>query len=217
MNWLTSPRSCSRTQRADRGFTLIEILIAISILAVVLTTIYGMFSSVTSVSDRLEADSAEYHRARVIFDRLGRELRGTYDPPGAQQHVFHSGTSPEGEVFLELTTSAVSPLSDVGTGIALVRYTLAADRERGDGLVLLRSERPWHMKTSATSQEGMMRFVPGIDGMVLRFYANGDWTEGWDANNAGLPELVEITLQLGGSGRQTTFRSAFELPQRWLK
>lgn len=218
MSWLTSPRSFSKKVRCNHGFTLIEVLVAISIMAVVLTSIYGMFSSVTKAADRLEADGAEYHLARVIFDRLGRELRGAYQPSGAMAHTFNGGISAEGQVFLELTTTAVSPLSDIGSGIALVRYELAIDEEDGAvGQVLLRRELPWHQKSVADTTQNMMRLAPGINDMKIRFFSHDEWFEEWAAQNSALPDLVEISLRLGNEGRQVTFRSAFELPKMNLQ
>jgi len=217
MSWLTSPRSFSKKVRCNHGFTLIEILVAISIMAIVLTSIYGMFSSVTRAADRLEADGADYHLARVIFDRLGRELRGAYEPSGAEAQTFNGGISAEGRTFLELTTTAVSPLSDSGSGLALVRYELAADEESETvSQVLLRRELPWHQKSAVDTSQSMMRLAPGIDKMTIRFYTSGEWLEEWGVQNSGLPEMVEISLSLRSEDHQVVFRSAFELPRKNL-
>ena len=59
----------------------------------------------------------------------------------------------------------------------------------------------------------MVRLVQGIEAMALRFYANGQWQKEWDAGISGLPELVEIELQLHTTGEEPNyFISAFELP-----
>ncbi|RLC08469.1 MAG: hypothetical protein DRI57_23925, partial [Deltaproteobacteria bacterium] len=44
----------------SRGFTLIEILLAILISSLVLTSIYGVFSSVSRARNRLEAEGLVY-------------------------------------------------------------------------------------------------------------------------------------------------------------
>lgn len=212
MNWSISLPSSSRGRSGDRGFTLVEVLVAIAALMIVLTAIYGTFAAVGSAKQRLDGDSADYHRARVILDRLGRELRGCY--PTAEGALV-SGTTGEGRLFLELTTTAVSPLSAEGTGIARVRYELTEDPEsEAPGLVLLRQETPWHRYVPGTQNPaGAMRLAAGINELSLRFYTAGRWLASWDGERRGLPELVEISLLLEGSGdRQPRFRTAFELP-----
>jgi hypothetical protein len=50
--------------------------------------------------------------------------------------------------------------------------------------------------------------------MSLRFYANGQWQTTWQARTSGLPELVEIALQLRTVGEEPIdFISAFEIPE----
>jgi len=222
MSWSISRHSFSRRLSGDssrrpcseKGFTLVEILVAISILAILLTSVYGIFSSVSLVRERLDADSAEYHRARVIFDRLGRELRGTYFQSRDRNLVFAGKSVDDGMVELELTTTAVSPLSQTGSGIAKVHYLLIEDSEdETGGLVLMRSENPAH-ESIDEGGTGMMRMVPGIEAMSLRFYTNGQWQEAWEGSTSGLPELVEIALQLRTGEEETIqFLSAFEVPE----
>jgi general secretion pathway protein J len=211
MSWSISRHSYSNS---SRGFTLVEILVAISILAILLTSVYGIFTSVSLTRERLDADSAEYHRARVVFDRLGRELRGTYFQPSDPDLVFSGRSVDDDALELELTTTAVSPLSQTGSGIARVRYQLVEDQEATDGgLVLMRSEHPVHEQIDEGAV-GMMRLVPGIEALRLRFYANGLWQETWDGRITGLPELVEIALRLRtGEKEPAQFISAFEVPE----
>lgn len=200
-------------RRGIRGFTLIEVLVAISLLAIVLTSVYGIFSSVSATKVRLDSDSAEYHLARVVFDRLGRELRGAYYRRGDQSTLFRGGVNAQGEAFLELTTTAVTPLSATGTGIAEVRYRLAADSESIESRkVLLRGERPRQSATIAVDDR-MMRLAPDVASLSLRFHSNGNWKDEWDARQDGLPQLVEITLVVGhDEQRKIPFTTTFDIP-----
>ncbi len=59
-------RSCS-TDRTTGGFTLIEVLVAITLLSLVLTAVYGVFTSLSATEKRLHSDSEAYHQARIIF------------------------------------------------------------------------------------------------------------------------------------------------------
>ncbi len=216
MSWYPSIPSSSELQvRGNaRGFTLVEILVTISMIAILMSTIYGIFTSVSNTKERLDTDSEAYHRARVIFDRFGREIRGAYFTPENPATVFRGGVDSDGTIFLELSTTAVSPLSSQGTGFALVRYTLEEDPEAGDNSkVMLRREQPLLAQEQTLEEQNLMRLAPGILDFRLRFYADNTWHEDWDAATNGLPVIVEMSLSVvDGNGRETPFLSAFELP-----
>lgn len=213
----TSPRSSSRRppDGAAAGFTLVEVLVAISMVAIVLTAVYGVFTSVSAAKVRLEADSEAYHRARVVFDRLGRELRGATPLGGTDgRGVFRGGRDERGRPFLELTTTAVAQQVEGGTGIALIRYNLGDDPDRpGSATVILqRSELPAFGNAAGTATGSPLRLAPGIEELVLRFSAGSDWRDDWDARSDGLPTLVELALvMVDGEGSRHRFASAFEL------
>lgn len=216
MRPLRSPRFCSeqRARTASAGFTLVEVLVAVSMAAIVLTAIYGVFTSVSAAKTRLDADGEVYHCARVIFDRLGREIRGAAPAGGPNgKGVFRGGRDERGYPFLELTTTAVAQQGEANTGIALIRYNLAEDQERPrSGTVLQRSERSALQTTSAASFSAGLRLATGITELQLRFFGDSEWREEWDAGQSGLPAMVELSLAMNDTeGRSHRFASAFEL------
>lgn len=194
------------------GFTLIEVLVAITILAIVLTSVYGIFGSVSAAKKRLDRDSTDYHTARVVFDRFSRELHGTYFRSSDRTTFFRGGRDNNGETFLELTTTAATPISAIGTGIAEVRYRLVADEELSNDLqVLMRGEKPRQSSTMLDDAR-MMRLAPGIERLTVRFYGDEQWHNEWNAVQKGLPQLVEITMIVSQEGdRQAPFSTTFEI------
>lgn len=73
--------SCGR--HSARGFTLLEILIAISIFAVVVTTIFGSFNFVFGNVDAIESGMTDYEAARDGLNRMLADLGSIYvsQPP----------------------------------------------------------------------------------------------------------------------------------------
>jgi len=210
-----SPRSSSEhLSRPSAGFTLLEILVAISIVAIVLTTLYGVFASVSRAKDRLEQDGEVYQRVRVIYDRLGREFRGVCPVGGpAEKGVFRTGQDADGNPVLEITTSAAAQLGTQQTGIAMVRYTLAPDPESPSGKALFRTEQSALVSDETIRAAGPMRLAAGIAQMEWRFLIQDQWRRDLDATQDGLPLLVELTLTMTDSQGQTLpFRSAFDVP-----
>ena len=57
-----------------RGFTIIEIILAIAILAIVGTLIYGGFAQTTLNKSRIENDIDHYRTAHMALERMAREV-----------------------------------------------------------------------------------------------------------------------------------------------
>lgn len=193
--------------RRAAGFTLVEVAIAVTVAALLLSAVYGVFASVSGARERLQVEGEGYHRARVLFDRLGRELRGAYLRADRPETHFSGGIDEAGEPFLEFSTSASSPVAR-GAGIAVVRYSLADDPDDpdGGGRVLLRSEQPL---VGSGEEPRRYRLAAGIEELRLRFYDGGSWQEEWQE---GLPQAVEVNLTLRAGEAPVSFVSAVELP-----
>lgn len=190
------------------GFTLIEVLVAITVASLVLLSVYGVFTSISAAKTRLEAEEEGYRLARVLFDRIGREVRGAYLRADNPATLFAGGTDGEGRPFLALSTAASTPASGREGGISVVRYTLRPDGETAGEKVLFRQEYPFFDRTAARPE---YRLTGGITEFRLRFFAESEWREEW-ATGSGLPQQVEMSLTLTVDGRPVVFRSAFELP-----
>src|SRR5712692_3161008 len=90
-------------KRDARGFTLVEILVALSILAIVMTILHGAFS-VSAVTARVVDERAD-HLASLTgaLDTLGHEVRGAYGwLPGPNTRItfttmapFHEDAAPQ--------------------------------------------------------------------------------------------------------------------------
>ena len=197
--------------RRQSGFTLVEVLVAVAITALLLSAVYGVFTSVSGAKQRLETEGEGYHQARVIFDRIGRELRGTYFLPNQSDTLFSGGTSTDGTPFLELTTTASTPFGGQQGGLAVVRYELQVDEESEDpeARVLIRREESLHDRDQ---ERPGYRLARGLSDLQFRFYADDRWEDEWDARQDGLPQMVEISFLLPVDEVLVPFRSTFDIP-----
>jgi general secretion pathway protein J len=57
-----------------RGFTLVEIMIAVAILAIVTTLTWGSFKSSFRTKSQIEAQSGRYRTVRIALERMAREI-----------------------------------------------------------------------------------------------------------------------------------------------
>ncbi|HEX9778083.1 MAG TPA: GspJ family type II secretion system protein [Geopsychrobacteraceae bacterium] len=193
--------------RQEHGFTLIEILVAISIGAVLLTTIFGVFGSVSGARDRLEALGEEYHQARVLYDRLAGEVRSVYFNSASDQTRLLAGSNTQGHPFLEFSTTLATPLFGGRTGgVSLVRYEqLEMERE----IRLYRSE--WPLLNTQPEQQPQL-LISGLKTFALRYYDGSDWQDEWDSRLAGkLPRMIELTVEVEVDRQLHSFLSTIVL------
>jgi prepilin-type N-terminal cleavage/methylation domain-containing protein len=76
-------KSARRGAQEDRkhGFTLLEILIAIFLLALVMAIVLGPFTGIIASSRDAERKVDLYQTARSVMDILSADIRGIYEPP----------------------------------------------------------------------------------------------------------------------------------------
>lgn len=192
-------------KRDCRGFTLIEVLLAILIGSLLLTSIYGIFGSVSEAKNRLEQEGEIYHQVRIFFDRIGGELSSLRLTPASNRLILNSGQTLEGEPALEFTTELVSPLLQQKGGVSRVRYELRRDEDTAS---LYRSEQ---VLLADQELSEALPFIEGLKSFEIRYYSQGQWQEQW--GNLSPPEMLEITLELESAGLIHPFRSSFVLPR----
>jgi general secretion pathway protein J len=71
------------TARRSRGFTLIELVVAITVLAFITMLLYGAFSSMKASRDGLARIQDRYREGRIAMARIVRDLQSAY----ISQHV----------------------------------------------------------------------------------------------------------------------------------
>ncbi|WP_429885911.1 type II secretion system protein GspJ [Geoalkalibacter halelectricus] len=200
--------------KSAAGFTLLEILVALTVTAIVLTATYGVFTSLSTAKDELERDGEIYHQARVLFDRMGREIRSTYFRPAVSETLFQGG---EGEIrdqdFLELTTAITSPTLPRATGISRVRYEVRLNPNDREGPpILVRREESLLPGGSAEGMEH--RLAAGVSRFGVRFFDGVEWRDAWNTTEGGgLPQMVELLLEMDAGDRSLKFLTAVEIPR----
>lgn len=68
-----------KSLRKDKGFTLLEIIIALAIIALVFTGLFSVFSSALGVADDVKRAQDLDQVARVILLQINKDLRSYYD------------------------------------------------------------------------------------------------------------------------------------------
>jgi len=218
---ILSPDSTLNTQRLRllSGFTLLEILITMAILAILATMVYASFSASIRMIERVDSEADIYREARFILARLSEELSMAYRPKGkAIPEAIFVGENgvmdgrPQDSLRFTSLSHARSIADEAASDLNLIEYRFEIDPE-DRGWVLLHRERN---NLDGLSQGGSGEFVigEGIYSLNLRYFDGKTWVDGWDAESEkALPRVVEIEIQFQVPREgQRSFKSWVELP-----
>ena len=185
--------------RSQQGFTLLELLIAIAIFALLGLATYRMLDSVLSadaVTRAHERQLRELTRALSAFERDLRQVavRPIRDGFGDPQPALHSDLADA--TALELTRAGWrNPLGQPRAELQRVRWQLSGEQWQ---------RRYWRVLDRAQdSQPQVQRALDGVTRLSLRYLdKDGQWQTDWPPANTpvdtlltGLPRAVELSLQ----------------------
>ncbi len=181
-----------------RGFTLLELLVAIAIVAVVAALAFGGLRQITGAADRLLPRYQDLQRWQFALSVIEQDVenavpRGVRDELGTPQPALRGGID---GVLLEVTRRVPAGIDgEASVRLRRVSYRLS------DG-ALYRDLWPVLDRTQATAPRSR-RLLDGLDRCSLRFLPQprdgADWLPFWPraaaaAAQDGLPRAVEIVL-----------------------
>ena len=212
------------------GFTLMEILIAIAILAIVVTTALASFNAVFSTTDALDDSATLYEMAHTCMKRIVLDLtsihisqRPLYKPPEFDQppdpyRLVASAEDIGGTGFaqnLRFASLAHLPLGkeDRG-GIAEIIYYLQAT---DDGhLQLKRADHPYPYPVfeHKGSDPILCNYVKSLS---FNFFdkeglEHSDWDSDSDEFGYATPTAIAVKLELANKAETHTFETLVPLP-----
>lgn len=182
---------------STKGFTLIEVLLALALFSVVLGALYGSFfmahRAATGTGDAL----LRLHEVRTVLDMLRREVEAAIPGEGEDGLFVVNDRDFYGAQASELFFSTNnSPLAGPGR----LEYYV---RELDGRLVLIKRLIPPTMDSGEAMEAEALEEVESFTVEVLQ---KGDWLKTWQ--NQGLPEEVRITVAVPLKDRVLTLREA---------
>lgn len=219
----------------NSGFTLLEILIAISIFAVLATMIYGAFNAVVSKNNAIKGGMEVFEMGKTCLSRISKDLSGVYvtrypeyEPPDfddpADAYGFYAENRFIGSTdFSELrfASTAHLPLGDeTKSGLARIRYYVTESSASETGYVLRRADTPFPYdieKAAFEETENDPVLCEDVASFTLTFYdAKGDAYETWDSDaeskQYATPRAVKIELGLKTEKGAHEFSTRVALP-----
>lgn len=198
----------------NRGFTLLELIVASAIFAIVVSAAYALFTSSRSLASRAEGRALEFQTARAALAAIEADVRGTV-ASGTVYDLGFIGTdvgslaAPLDE--LQILTVGVHPgvtdnddhrndLLERRSDLSRVTYWIDPER----GLVRRREtvlSAPIRNEDDVEGVEVVARDVAFLD---FRYY-DLEWQTSWDSTTQlSVPSAVEISVGLRDGARFTS-------------
>jgi prepilin-type N-terminal cleavage/methylation domain-containing protein len=199
--WL--PRSITPQ---SKGFTLIEVLLALAILAGVVTVIYSSFSTASQNVEQAEKVRDETDLARTLIARISDDIANAYCSKTGVKGTFFYGKKEEKDIrgnkyrldSLSLTTLTNWRKPDSKeTDLWEVGYFFK-EKADGSGHVMMRREkRNLNTQESSLEDETEYEITDSVESLQLRYYSGSQLTdELGSSTSCARPTAVEMTLTL---------------------
>lgn len=193
-------------QPVCNGFTLLELLVATAIFAVLSALAYGGLQSVLTAREDTERQAVRLAELQTFITMFERDLeqivvRPVRDEYGNVLPTFRADMESGG---LEFTRSGwANPAEQARSSLQRVAYGL-----NEDGIARF----SWRVLDRAQDSEAHATyFLPGVKAWQVRFLdRQRNWSESWPPqqsgadiswNSSALPVVVELTLELTDWGR----------------
>ncbi len=215
-------------QKTGTGFTLLELLIAIFIFAIVMAAVYGVYRTIVTVTDSVESQADIDNKARTAMTRISADLESCYPGDGSLFVGRRQEISGSRADTLKFTSTAhlTFDKKEPPAGLAVISYGVAEDT--GTKLLqLFRLDipyRPGFLAQDYSDKKGYL-LCDGLRAVRFTYYDQaGNEVDEWQAESDGvqagkktrrLPVMIEVVLRFpGGDGNDLVFKTAVALPSK---
>jgi len=182
------------------GFTLIEMMMAITIFSIIMAAIYSTFTLIVHAKQVGERAAAESQRARIAIHTIEDSLISVQSFQASMKYysfVAQSGDTPI------LSYAAKVPLDFPrnsrfnGLNLRRLTFTLEGGGDAGRKLVL--RQNPILMDMDGDENTHPLVLAYNVEKFNVECWdkQQSEWVDEWDNTNS-IPGLVRLTLRLGG-------------------
>lgn len=193
-----------KARRATRGFTLLEILVAVFILSVIISIIYAAYSGTFSMIDSTTRETEIYAMARIAMERIVEDLESVYvfEPDKGYYGFLTTQGEAGGTTFTNLVFTSMAHLafnkdSAEGTIAKIVYYVQEGDTEEVFNLCRSDQPNPDGDLESETIPGSVL--CEGLSNISYTYYnTKGNSHDSWDSrsNDFDLRVPAMVTVQL---------------------
>jgi type II secretory pathway pseudopilin PulG len=182
---------------------MVEVMIAIFIMAFIMAAIYSSWSAITRSSKVGLESAARVQRSRMALRTIVDSLLSVQ--MFVQNLNYYSFIADTSSDFAYLSLAANLPRSFPRGGLygdfTVRRVTFSVEPGNTSGNQLVMWQEPILMETNSADEVGPLVLASDVSLFVLEFWDNraNEWIEEWLYTNQ-LPKLIRVTLGFGESG-----------------
>lgn len=187
-----------------KGFTLIEVMISITLLVIILGVVYSSFFTVQSAIERFDSVSLKYHEVRTVLDIMRREVEAAFLETGnPSSKIKNTGLVIEDRDIYDRTTSKlyITAFSFKDSGLNAISYYI---QDKDGKLSLIKAETPAFMLlTGPPVNRYPLEIIEGIENFSVDTLYNNKWVRTWDTEQTeSLPEIVRLSIEFDDNGKK---------------
>lgn len=198
------------------GFTLLEILIAVAILTIIFSIVYGSFVQTRKAISRAEDAVSELRGIRAAFIRMMMDVNMAFLSKN-NENTFFVGTDnytdgyPDDTIDFTTFSHTIRWKDALESDQTEVGYYIQRDFE-GNTILMKREKK--RIDTSPLYGGRSLELSEDIAGLNFRYLEDGAWLDSWDSRVSNkLPEAIEITLIVRDEkDREREYRTIVDIP-----
>ncbi|MEW6273157.1 MAG: type II secretion system protein GspJ [Thermodesulfobacteriota bacterium] len=201
---------------SEAGFTLLELLVSLTIVAILALAQAAPFQRAISSRERAEVAMERTNAARLTLQRLAEELTGAVVLPGERGRftvIDRTDERPASELSFA-TTQARRMRSGVHDPIEIVRYRLEPGLPGSAGGVLMKDQLP--SVAAEGTPPATSPILEDVEAFTVRVLPDdGELLASWRGGDDGvqIPRAVELELALAdGTEDPPVYRLLIDLP-----
>jgi len=203
----------------EHGFTLIEVLLAVTILAIVSSVMYSSLFGSLDAMDTTREKMDLYEKARLVFTLMEADFQGAYRSEVTDYYIFkgvdNQNQDMDNDRVIFISTSHKRMIPDAKElELCEVEYSLLFSDRGDEPVTLMRRTDP---TPDREPESGGITFVllENIAGMNVEYFNGREWVPDWNAKGKGmnLPKVIRIELVfLDNHGEEQSFSNWISVP-----
>lgn len=187
----------SRANNKTAGFTLLEIMLSMTVLALLAGAIYAISSGAVSATRETLTEQLMVRRVKGFLD-ITRDA--FLNLPATGSVYLNPPSSSDGNALPDLcfeNATDVFGIPSLGGGTLVLSALPRNDGTRTFSILRLPKNVQEADRSHLSEDEHWIKLLPKVTKPHWSFFRNGDWIDEWPYGS-GRPQLVRLQMEVGG-------------------